>query len=220
MWVAGVAVFAAVMIAALLGATAACGATGSQDDAAATVDQREAELDQREADLAEAEREAAEAERDEAERKVAEAEARVTKPRRKAAEAEAERDAAEAEVPAPVPVDVNVSIDDVEVPETVNVPAPPPHDPDLIPPGVIEDGVHVGYVTDFEGWEFTFDRADVAPDGSWTNTNTKLRTLPMSIDRWQGGPLVSGMPIEIHVQNQRVVSAYILDTGEDYNCGC
>ena len=83
-------------------------------------------------------------------------------------------------------------------------PAPqaPPTDPLRIQPGVIDDGVHHGYLVSSTGSSFTFDKADLNADGSWTNVNPKLRTLPYS----GSIPWSSGTPIEIVVQNQRVAS--------------
>ena len=59
--------------------------------------------------------------------------------------------------------------------------APPVHDPNLVPPGTIEDGTHYGYLTDVEGmYQFTFDRADVQDDGSWSNTNRSCARFPQT----------------------------------------
>jgi len=94
------------------------------------------------------------------------------------------------------------------VPETTLAPpvstaAPAPGDPLLIPPGTIEDGTHYGYlVSQSPGW-FAFDRADVAADGSWSNTNPKVRNLPIGAEL----ALVDGTPIVVVVQAQRVVDA-------------
>ena len=93
----------------------------------------------------------------------------------------------------------------VQQPPVVVV-APPPQvvrDPTLIPPGTIRDGVHYGYLTDADGlYELTFDRADVAADGTWKNTNSKLRTLPTSPAAWTFSYRYAGMPIEVIVQGR------------------
>jgi hypothetical protein len=84
-------------------------------------------------------------------------------------------------------------------------------DPNLIPPGTIEDGVHYGYLTNFQGmYQLTFDRVDVAPDGSWTNTNSKLRTLPTDPSVWCFVNRYAGQSIEVVVQSQHVVGVYAL----------
>jgi hypothetical protein len=80
------------------------------------------------------------------------------------------------------------------------VSTPVPADPLRIPPGVIEDGVHYGYLGRSGNASFSFDRADILPDGSWKNTNPKMRTLPFS----QYIPWPSGTPIQVIVDNQRV----------------
>lgn len=81
-------------------------------------------------------------------------------------------------------------------------PATPLVDPLQIEPGVIEDGIHYGYLVSSAVRSFTFDRADVQADGSWSNTNPKLRTLP-----YAGSiPWSSGTAIQIVVQDQRVTS--------------
>ena len=81
----------------------------------------------------------------------------------------------------------------------------PSTDPWRIAPGVIEDGVHVGYLTDYGADWISFDRADVAADGSWTNENPQVRTMPWSHDIVQ---MWSGMAVEIHVENQHVVAVW------------
>jgi murein DD-endopeptidase MepM/ murein hydrolase activator NlpD len=81
--------------------------------------------------------------------------------------------------------------------------APVPVDPLLIPPGTIEDGTHVGYlVSQSPGW-LVFDRADVNADGSWSNVNPKVRSLPIAEALF----LPDGSPIRVVVQNQHVVDA-------------
>ncbi len=96
----------------------------------------------------------------------------------------------------------------------VVVAAPQPqvvYDPTLIPPGTIEDGVHYGYLTSFQGmYQLTFDRVDVAADGTWKNTNSKLRTLPTNPAAWTFSYPYAGMPIQIDVQGQRVTGVYAL----------
>ena len=91
-------------------------------------------------------------------------------------------------------------------PVAANNPAPAPAtDPALIPPGVIEDGVHFGYAVNATNTSISFDRADVQADGSWTNNNPKVRTLPVTPDFWSSNLFpYPGQPIEIHVQGQRV----------------
>jgi hypothetical protein len=90
-------------------------------------------------------------------------------------------------------------------PVPANNPAPPATDRALIPAGVIEDGVHFGYAVNVTTTSISFDRVDVEADGSWTNNNPKIRTLPVNPDFWSvnlfPGP---GQPVEIHVQGQRV----------------
>ena len=94
------------------------------------------------------------------------------------------------------------------------VAAPQPqvvHDPSLIPPGTIEDGVHYGYLTNAQGmYELTFDRVDVATDGTWKNTNSKLRTLPTNPAAWTFAYRYAGMSIQVIVQGQRVTGVYAL----------
>ena len=96
----------------------------------------------------------------------------------------------------------------------VVVAAPQPqvvYDPTLIPPGTIEDGVHYGYLTSFQGmYQLTFDRVDVAADGTWKNTNSKLRTLPTNPAAWTFSYPYAGMPIQINVQGERVTGVYAL----------
>ena len=88
-------------------------------------------------------------------------------------------------------------------PVLANYPAPAPQPP--IPPGVIEDGVHFGYAVNATPTSISFDRADVETDGSWTNNNPRIRTLPVTPDFWATNLFPSpGQPIEIHVQGQRV----------------
>ena len=105
----------------------------------------------------------------------------------------------------PVDIDINVNGPDVITPAApVYVPAPPApvvvsDDPWLIPPGTIEDGVHVGYLTAYGPNWISFDRADVDANGTWTNVNPKVRTMPWNHDIVR---MWSGMPIEIHVQNR------------------
>jgi hypothetical protein len=78
-------------------------------------------------------------------------------------------------------------------------------DPALISPGVIEDGVHFGYAVNATTASISFDRADVQPDGSWTNNNPRIRTLPVTPDFWSSSLFpYPGQPIEIHIQGQRV----------------
>jgi hypothetical protein len=43
----------------------------------------------------------------------------------------------------------------------------------------------------------------VLPDGTWSNTNTKVRTLPTDPQVWAVSYPYSGQPIEVVVQNQR-----------------
>ena len=87
--------------------------------------------------------------------------------------------------------------------------AEPPRDPYLIAPGTIEDGVHYGYLSDASGMtQLTFDRVDVAADGSWSNTNSNLRTLPTDPQVWTFSYPSAGQPIEVVVQNQRVTAVY------------
>lgn len=76
-------------------------------------------------------------------------------------------------------------------------------DPLLIAPGTIEDGIHVGYLVSQSPGSFAFDRADVAPDGSWSNTNPLVRTLPIATPL----SLANGSPIVVVVQSQRVLDA-------------
>ena len=79
---------------------------------------------------------------------------------------------------------------------------------------MIDDGWHYGYlVENGNGW-FSFDRADVNPDGTWTNNNSKVRRLPFEgYDVWY---LVGGEPIEVYIENQHVVSL----AGIAEPCGC
>jgi hypothetical protein len=78
-----------------------------------------------------------------------------------------------------------------------------------IPPGVIEDGTHYGYLIESSDGSFTFDRADVQADGSWTNVNPTLRTLPYA----GSVPWASGTPIEVIVDDQRVASVSVTTSG-------
>ena len=104
-------------------------------------------------------------------------------------------------------------------PPPVVIPAPAPRDPHLILPGTVEDGVHSGYLTDVEGmYQLTFDRVDVQPDGSWTNTNAKLRTLPTDPNVWTFGYRDAGQSVEIVIQDQRVTG--ISESWPLDSCGC
>ena len=70
---------------------------------------------------------------------------------------------------------------------------------------MIEDGVHFGYAVNATNTSISFDRADIEADGSWTNNNPKVRTLPVTPDFWSSNLYpYPGQPIEIHVQGQRV----------------
>jgi hypothetical protein len=105
----------------------------------------------------------------------------------------------------------------------VVAPAPAPvvvADPARIAPGVIEDGVHHGYLYGWSDEHFSFDRADVAADGTWTNNNPRLRTLTIGYWPFDTAPesLWSGEAIEVHVQDQHVTAVYVLDG--DGPCGC
>ena len=95
----------------------------------------------------------------------------------------------------------------------------PATDPALIPPGVIEDGVHFGYAVNATNTSISFDRADIQADSSWTNNNPKVRTLPVTPDFWSSNLFpYPGQPIEIHVQGQRVT---MLTEAMPYDeCGC
>ena len=88
-------------------------------------------------------------------------------------------------------------------------PAEPAEDPMRIPAGVIEDGTHHGYLVERTDGAFTFDRADVRADGSWTNVNPKLRTLPYA----GAVPWADGTPIEVVVENQHVTSVSATTSG-------
>ena len=79
-------------------------------------------------------------------------------------------------------------------------------DPWQIAPGVIENGVHYGYISsiDSSGSGFYFDRADVQADGTWSNTNNKERYLPYA-HSYQG---YSGEAVEVHVVDQRVAAVF------------
>jgi hypothetical protein len=98
-------------------------------------------------------------------------------------------------------------------------PAPVAADETRVAAGVIEDGVHYGYLVDFAGRSFTFDRADVIPGEGWRNENQAVRELPWPDDRtgvrvydaFTGAPvtgLYSGMALEVIVVNQHVVGVY------------
>ena len=52
---------------------------------------------------------------------------------------------------------------------------------------------------------FSFDMAEILPDGSWKNENPKIRTLPVdpALNGVYGAP--PGAPIELLVEQQRVV---------------
>jgi hypothetical protein len=98
---------------------------------------------------------------------------------------------------------VNVPGGPVYVPN----PSPPvvvPDDPYLITPGTIEDGTHYGYLTSQGAGWFSFDRADVAADGTWTNVNSKTRTLPYA----NAVAVVNGAPVQVIVEDQRVVAVW------------
>jgi hypothetical protein len=103
-----------------------------------------------------------------------------------------------------------------------NNPAPAPAtDPALIPPGVIEDGVHFGYAVNATNTSISFDRADLQADGLWTNNNPKVRTLPVTADFWSSNLFpYPGQPIEIHVQGQRVTLLTEAMPYDDDYCGC
>ena len=98
-------------------------------------------------------------------------------------------------------------------------PAPVAADETRVAAGVIEDGVHYGYLVDSAGRSFTFDRADVIPGEGWRNENQAVRELPWPddptgvrvYDAFTGAPvtgLYSGMALEVIVANQHVVGVY------------
>jgi hypothetical protein len=85
---------------------------------------------------------------------------------------------------------------------------------DLIPAGTIEDGMHYGFITDWEGYEFGFHRVEVDDGGAWTNSNPKERTLPF---HWNlAMPPAIPWPIEVLVMDQHVARVTLLpaDVGQ------
>jgi len=98
-------------------------------------------------------------------------------------------------------------------------PAPVAADATRVAAGVIEDGVHYGYLVDAGGRSFTFDRAEVTPGEGWRNENPAVRELPWPdgptgarvYDAFTGAPvpgLYSGMALEVIVVDQHVVGVY------------
>jgi len=116
-------------------------------------------------------------------------------------------------VPAP-PVEVNVNINgptvNAPVARPTSIPVAASYDATAVAPNVIEDGTHFGYLTAWNVTSFSFDRVDVLPDGSWKNTNPKVRTLPLPANT-TGIPYV-GMPIQVVVQNQHMMSITSVST--------
>jgi hypothetical protein len=68
----------------------------------------------------------------------------------------------------------------------------PTSDPNLIASGTIEDGTHYGYLTDQGDGSFSFDRVELADDGTWANVNPTIRTLPYasSVGLENGAPVM------------------------------
>jgi hypothetical protein len=90
--------------------------------------------------------------------------------------------------------------------------AVPSSDPTRVPAGTIEDGTHYGYLTDQGDGSFSFDRVDLADDGTWANVNSMIRTLPYTgqVD------LANGAPVVVEVQDQHVVD--VSSTSAFGNC--
>jgi hypothetical protein len=101
---------------------------------------------------------------------------------------------------------IEVVVQNQHVTSVAAIAPPAPADPLRIPPGVIEDGVHYGYLVSSQPGSFVFDRVDVLPNGEWQNVNPKTRTLPFP----DSLPLPSGTPIQVVVQNQHVVQLMAL----------
>ncbi|MDQ1423767.1 MAG: hypothetical protein QOD72_1265 [Acidimicrobiaceae bacterium] len=51
-------------------------------------------------------------------------------------------------------------------------------DASRIEPGVIDEGVHFGFVDGTDGTNFWFDKVNLNSDGSITNNNPMLRVMP------------------------------------------
>ncbi len=148
-----------------------------------------------EARAVEAEQRAADAEAraNDAEARAATAQRRVTTLKEKVDDLTAQLEAAEAAA---------ADAASTTVPATT---APPtPSDPYLIPAGVIEDGHHVGFLVSRTDTSFSFDMAEIRPDGSWKNENPRIRTLPMSPTADHLGGALPGTPIQLYVVGQHV----------------
>lgn len=183
-------VIAAATTLALVGCGTESSSTGEADDPTAAAEARVAEL---------------EAEMDE---RAAEAEARVAELETQIEELTEQADAEES-VASTTAVPTEPLVTEAPAPPATSAappatPPPPPSDPFLIPPGVIEDGYHVGYLVSQSATSFSFDRADIQDDGTWKNVNPKVRTLPVSTSAnlLYGAP--PGTPIELFVSSQHV----------------
>lgn len=89
-------------------------------------------------------------------------------------------------------------------------PAPTTMPSSRIPPGVIEDGVHVGLIVQSNASTIWFDRVDLNADGTYENDNPMLRALPYSAPATDGGVPIpdlstyTGTLFVVTVSDQRV----------------
>lgn len=171
------------------------------DERLAAAQQRADEADAR-AEEAERRATAAEERAGEAERRAAEADERVTAAERRAARLKERVDTLLAELDSTTAA---LAACDAAQSVPTPAPAPAPSDPYLIPSGVIEDGYHVGYLSDRGAEWFSFDMAEILADGSWQNLNPKIRTLPVDPESDYLYGASPGSPIELYVEAQHVL---------------
>lgn len=202
---------AAIGVVLVIGSCGEVDSTPSSEETTETVAADDQPASEAESELAAVEQRVAEAEAAAAE---AQEEADAAEERAVAAEtraAEAEERAATAETRVSDLRDtineLNTQLADATTPPPATAP-PEPNDPYLIPSGVIEDGYHVGYLVSSGVDTFSFDMAEILEDGSWKNVNPKIRTLPVNsaVNYVYGAP--AGVPIELYVENQRVLWVY------------
>jgi len=181
---------------------------GTLDDGVAAAEERADEADaraeeaERRATAAEERAGEAEARAGEAEALVAEADGRATAAERRAARLKEKVGDLTAQLDS---TKAALATCDSASTAPAPAPAPAPSDPYLIPSGVIEDGYHVGYLTDRGADSFSFDMAEILADGSWQNLNPKIRTLPVDPGADYLYDAYPGSPIELYVEAQHVL---------------
>ena len=205
---------AAIGVASVIGSCGEVDSTSSSEETTETIAAGDQPAGEAESEMAAVEQRVAEAEAaaEEAQAKADAAEERAVAAETRAMEAEERAATAETRVSdlRDTVNELNTQLAEANTPPPVSAPpAPPePNDPYLITSGVIEDGYHVGYLVSSGLDTFSFDMAEILADGSWKNVNPKIRTLPVNpvVNYVYGAP--AGVPIELYVENQRVLWVY------------